>query len=227
MNTILCIGAHPDDMEYTCTGTLTKLKKQAADSRIYYVIVTNGENGYKLGRKTTVQQRVRMRKQEQLEVARKLGIEKVFFLGYRDGFLQYTEKLRGQLVKIIKTLKPEIIFTFDPANKSFTHLNTLHRDHRIVGEVVFDACFAAKNMWMYPGEPHRIQKFYFFTTDKPNHIEDITEVMDFKLELLSCHRSQFPDFTKVAEHVRTDLSKHSDQFTYSEAFRIVEVPQPM
>jgi LmbE family N-acetylglucosaminyl deacetylase len=212
-------------MEYTCTGTLTKLKKRGY--RIYYVIVTNGENGYKIGRKTTVQQRVRMRKQEQLEVARKLGIEKVFFWGYRDGFLQYTEKLRGQLVKIIKTLKPEIIFTFDPANKSFTHLNTLHRDHRIVGEAVFDSCFAAKNMWMYPGEAHRVQKFYFFTTDKPNHIEDITEVMDFKLELLSCHRSQFPDFTKVAEHVRNDLSKHSDQFTYSEAFRIVEVPQPV
>jgi len=227
MNTILCIGAHPDDMEYTCTGTLAKLKKQAAENRIYYVIVTNGENGYKLGPKTTVQQRVRMRKQEQLEVARKLGVEKTFFWGYRDGFLQYTEKLRGQLVKIIKTLKPEIIFTFDPANQSFGHLNRSHRDHRIVGEAVFDACFAAKNLWMYPGKPHRVQKLYFFATDNPNHIEDITEVMDFKLELLSCHRSQFPDFTKVAEHVRNDLSTHSDQFKYSEAFRVVEVPQPV
>jgi LmbE family N-acetylglucosaminyl deacetylase len=224
MSTILCIGAHPDDMEYTCTGTLAKFKKQGY--RIYYIIVTNGENGFKCEKKTTVQQRIRIRKEEQLEATRKLGVEKVFFLGYRDGFLVYTEKLRRQLVKIIKTLKPEIIFTFDPANKSYDNLNALHHDHRVVAEAVFDACFAAKNLWMYPGEQHRIWKMYFFTTDKPNHIEDITDLMDFKLELLSCHRSQFPDFAKVADHVRNDLSKHSEEFTYSEAFRVVEVKQP-
>ena len=227
MSTILCIGAHPDDMEYTCTGTLSKFKKQAADSQIYYVIVTNGENGFKMNRKATIVQRVRIRKAEQLEAAKKLGVEKVFFLGYRDGFLASTEKLRRQLVKIIKKLRPEIIFTFDPANKSFNNLNTLHHDHRIVAEAVFDACFAAKNLWMYPGETHHIKKLYFFTTDKPNHIEDITELMDFKLELLACHRSQFPDFSKVADHVRNDLSKHSEEFTYSEAFRIIEVRQPV
>jgi LmbE family N-acetylglucosaminyl deacetylase len=225
MSTILCIGAHPDDMEYTCTGTLAKLKKQGY--RLYYVIVTNGENGFKLNKKTTVPQRVRIRKEEQLEVGRKLGVEKIFFLGYRDGFLSYTAKLRRQLVKIIKTVRPEIIFTFDPANKSFINLNVLHHDHRIVAEAVFDSCFAAKNMWMYPGEPHRIQKFFFFTTDKPNHIEDITELMDFKLELLACHRSQFPDFSRVAEHVRNDLSKHSEEYTYSEAFRVVEIKPPV
>jgi LmbE family N-acetylglucosaminyl deacetylase len=223
MKTILCIGAHPDDMEFSCTGTLTKFKRQGYT--IYYVIVTNGENGFKLSRKTPLRHRIRIRKEEQLEVARKLGIEKVFFLGYRDGFLQYTEKLRGQLVKIIKILKPEIIFTFDPANQSFSSLNLMHRDHRIVGEIVFDACFAAKNLWMYPGEQHRIQKMYFFGSEKPNHIEDITDLMDFKLELLACHRSQFPDFSKVADHVRNDLSKHSEQFTYSEAFRVLEVKQ--
>ena len=172
MKTVLCIGAHPDDMEFSCTGTLHKLKLQ--DYQIYYIIVTNGENGFKTDVKTSLQQRIRIRKAEQLEVGRKLGIEKVIFLGYRDGFLRYTEKLRQQLVKYIKIFKPELVFSFDPANKSYTSLNALHRDHRIIAEVVFDACFAAKNIWMYPGEPHRIQKIYFFATDQPNHFEDIT-----------------------------------------------------
>jgi LmbE family N-acetylglucosaminyl deacetylase len=223
MKTVLCIGAHPDDMEFSCTGTLNKLKQQGY--RIYYIIVTNGENGFKSDVKTPVAQRIRIRKIEQLEAARKLGVEKVTFLGYRDGFLRYTEKLRRQLVRHIKTVKPEIVFTFDPANTSYSSLNALHRDHRIVAEAVFDACFAAKNLWMYAGEPHRIHKIYFFVTDHPNHFEDITDLIELKLNLLACHRSQFPDFTKIAEYIRNEVSKHTDRYEYSEAFRVVEVKQ--
>ena len=73
-------------------------------------------------------------------------------------------------------------------------MNLFHPDHRVLAKLVFDACFFAKNHFISAGEPHRVTKIYFFGTDKPNYFEDITSLIDYKLELLACHHSQFPDF---------------------------------
>ena len=220
---VIGFAAHPDDLEFTCTGTLFKLKKQGYE--IIYVIVTNGENGFKSNLNISRNERIQIRSQEQLEVARKLGIKDVIFLNYSDGFLIYTEELRSRLVKIIKDVQPEIIFSFDPANRKFYNLNLFHKDHRVVSEAVFDARFAAKNLHMYPGDAHQVKKIYFFGTHEPNYFEEITDIMDFKLELLACHKSQFPDFSKIADFVKNTISRETDRYEYSEAFRILEVEQ--
>ncbi len=221
--TVVGFAAHPDDLEFSCTGMLKKLKK--IDYQIIYVIVTNGENGFKTRSNLPRKERIEVRIREQLDVARKLGVEEVVFLDYSDGFLTYSEELRGQLVGILKKYKPEIVFSFDPANRSFDNLNLFHRDHRVVAEAVFDACFAAKNLHMYPGHPHKVEKIYFYGTDQPNHFEDISKLIDFKLELLACHQSQFPDFLKVMDFVKNKISRQTDKYDYSEAFRIIEVEQ--
>jgi LmbE family N-acetylglucosaminyl deacetylase len=221
--TVVAIAAHPDDLEFTCTGTLSKLKNLGYE--IIYVIVTNGENGFKFDKNISPEKRASIRVKEQLQVAEKLGVKEVVFLNHTDGFLEYTEGLRHKLVEIIKKNKPEIVFSFDPANRDYNNLNLLHRDHRIVSEAAYDACFAAKNLHMYPGERHQINKIYFFGSNKPNHFEDISNQIDLKLELLACHKSQFPDFSKVESYIKTTVSKETDRYEYSEAFRILEVEQ--
>ena len=95
----------------------------------------------------------------------------------------------------------------------------------MAAEAVFDACFAAKNLHMYPGEAHRIEKMFFFASDKPNYYEDITNLIDFKLELLACHKSQFPDFSKVEKYIKETVCNQTKKFKYSEAFRVLEVKQ--
>ena len=223
MKTAIGFAAHPDDLEFSCTATMKKLGDEGY--RLIYVIITNGENGFKIGSEEIPEQRIETRKKEQLKVADILGVAQVHFLGYRDGFLEYSEKLRAGLVELIKRYKPQIVFSFDPANKSFESLNLLHRDHRVAAEAVFDACFAAKNLHMYPGEAHRIEKMFFFASDKPNHYEDITNLIDFKLKLLACHKSQFPDFSQVENYIKETISRQSDEYKYSEAFRVMEVKQ--
>ena len=89
---VIGFAAHPDDLEFTCTGTLFKLKKQGYE--IIYVIVTKGENGFKGDLNISRKERVQIRTQEQLEVAGKLGVKDVVFLNYSDGFLIYTPCLR-------------------------------------------------------------------------------------------------------------------------------------
>lgn len=220
---VLAFAAHPDDLEFTCTGTLFKLKKKGYE--IIYIIATNGENGFKVKQNISASERSSVRIKEQLKVAEKLGVKDVLFLGYTDGFLTYTEELRSRLVEIIKKYKPEIIFSFDPANRDFNNLNLLHRDHRVLAEVVFDACFAAKNLHMYSGERHQVKTIYFFGSNKPNYFVDISEIIEFKLELLSCHKSQFPEFSRVENYIKNIVSKETTKYQYSEAFRILEIEQ--
>lgn len=220
---ILAFAAHPDDIEFSCTGTLHKMMQNGYAAG--FVILTDGRNGFKADGTTSVAERIHIRRQEELEVAKKLGLDEVLFLEYEDGFLQYTDALRGRLVEIIKNKKPQIIFSFDPANRRFDDLNLFHRDHRVASEAVFDAVFAAKNKWMYPGPAHQVEQIYFFGSDRPDHFEDISNLMDFKLDLLASHKSQFPDFSRVEKFVREDICGQHPHIKYSEPFRILDIKQ--
>jgi LmbE family N-acetylglucosaminyl deacetylase len=222
MPNVICFGAHADDIEFGCMGTVIKLLREGYQAR--FVILTNGENGFKMGH-ATPEERIKIRKEEQLEVGRRLGLEEVIFLDHADGFLAYSEELRRRLVEILKQFCPDKVFSFDPANQEFDNINLFHRDHRIAAQAVFDACFAAKNLWMYPGKPHRVEEIFFFGSHKPNHFVDISDVIESKLELLACHRSQFPDFSRVEKFIRERMSKAHETYPYAEAFRILRVEQ--
>jgi LmbE family N-acetylglucosaminyl deacetylase len=218
--TVLAVGAHPDDIEFSCTGLLMKLMERSYE--VYYAVATNGEN--KIAHKPR-KQRIAIRRKEQLSAAKKLGVKKIYFLGYKDGFLPNNDQLRGKLVRIIKTVKPEIIFSFDPANRTYENINLQHRDHRNIGKAVFDAVFAAKNRFMYPLKPHTVNYLYFFGSANPDYFENIGKYIDRKLEVLREHKSQFSDFDKVENWVRTYLSGFTKKYKYSEAFRVIKIEQ--
>jgi LmbE family N-acetylglucosaminyl deacetylase len=222
MNSVICFGAHPDDIEIGSAGILKKHFVNKYD--VNFMILTNGENGFKVGSESK-EQRIKIRKNEQLAVAKNLGIKEVFFLDYKDGFLEYTENLRQSIVQIIKQLRPEIIFSFDPANQKFDDLNLYHRDHRVAAQVVFDACFAAKNAWMYPGEPYTVSKIYFYGSDTPNHYEDVSDLMEFKLSLIALHQSQFPDKSVLERLLKHKVSPKYKDYSHAERFRILNVAQ--
>ncbi|MBZ0203836.1 MAG: PIG-L family deacetylase [Ignavibacteria bacterium] len=220
---ILAVSAHPDDIEFSCGGTMFKYEELGFE--IYFAVATNGENGFKIAHKPKAE-RIKIRHKEQLKAAGVLGVKKVFFLNQRDCHLEYTEGLRTKLVKIIKEVEPDIIFSFDPANKSFESINLNHRDHRIIAEAVFDAVFAARNRYAYPGNPHAVSFFHFFGPDKPNYFENITKYIDCKIKLIEAHRSQFDDYNSMAKWVKFHLSSYTRKYKFSEKFRIVEIKKP-
>ena len=222
MKSILCFAAHPDDLEFSCIATLKKMADKGYS--LIYVIITNGENGFKLENKNRTE-RINIRKKEQELAAKELNVKEVIFLDYRDGFLEYSEKLRKQLALLIQEYKPEIVFTFDPANNTFDSLNLFHRDHRITAEIVFDALFAAKNKHIYSENSHKVDEIYFYASRNPNHVEDITDLIDFKLNVLKIFESQFSDYERVANYVKNEISKKSTEYEYSEIFRRLTVRQ--
>lgn len=221
---IMAVGAHPDDLEFGCPVTVRNFIKQGYEA--YYVILTNGENGFK-EKARTKQERINTRRKEQQEAAKKIGVKKIYFFGNRDGFLEYNETLRKKLTLLIKALRPEIVFCFDPANRDFDNINLFHRDHRISAEAAFDAVFAAKNEFIYPHKNglHKVEKIYFFGTNKPNYSVDISKDIDFKLDVLSSYESQFPNFENFTNFYKDFFRNQNPEYEFSEDFRVMDIIQ--
>lgn len=222
--TLLAVAAHPDDIEFGCSIVVRNYIQRGYEA--YYIVLTNGENGFKIPAKSQ-RERIKIRRSEQLQAAQKTGVKKVYFLGYRDGFLEYSDSLREKITVLIRKIKPEVLFSFDPANTNFDSINLFHRDHRIAALATFDAVFAAKNRFIYSNTlpEHRVSKIYFFGTNKPNLFVDISKDIDFKLDLLSSYKSQFPDFEHFTRFFKENIVYHTAEYKYAEAFRVLEIVQ--
>jgi len=193
---------------------------------VIYVIATGGENGFKL-KSLSGSERTNIRKKEQLAAAKIAGAKSVIFLGFNDGFLEYDDALREKITVLIKEYRPEIVFSFDPANLDFDNINLHHRDHRNLARAVFDSVFAAKNDFIFPDKngKHRVDKIYFFGTNKPNREVDITGYMDIKLRMLKCYKSQFPNFRNFEKFFRENIACKSAEGKCTETFRIMDIVQ--
>jgi hypothetical protein len=109
---VLTILAHPDDEESFTGGTMARLAQEGKE--ITSLVATRGEKGSD-ERTMTPERLAAIREEEQREAARLLGVQRVLFLeGYSDGYLEASFKLREELVRKIRELKPDVVFTFDP-----------------------------------------------------------------------------------------------------------------
>lgn len=189
----LVIAAHPDDAEFGVAGTVAQWTQ--AGRRVVYVVCTSGDKGTS-DRSLVSEQLVKIREAEQREAARLLGVEHVVFLGYLDQSLEDTPDFRKEIVRQIRTYRPEIVATSDPYRRYIWH-----RDHRIVGQVVLDAVYPyARDHLAYPDlldeglEPHKVREIWFWGTDEINHRADVTDTFERKLAALKCHASQVREF---------------------------------
>ncbi|MDD5360580.1 MAG: PIG-L family deacetylase [Ignavibacteria bacterium] len=222
--TIIAVGAHPDDIEFGCPVTVREYIAKGYDA--YYIIATNGENGFKI-KSMRSKDRIEERKKEALKAAALVGVKKIYFLDYKDGFLEYSESLRKKLTLIIKDIRPEVIFSFDPANLEFDNINLNHRDHRIIGTAVFDAIFAAKNDFIYPDKKgkHMVSTILFYGTHKPDYFVDISDSINFKLDVMRNFKSQFPNFENFSKFLLENIIPKDNKGRYQEAFRKIEIVQ--
>ncbi|MGB6854586.1 MAG: PIG-L family deacetylase, partial [Thermoanaerobaculia bacterium] len=136
----MVIVAHPDDIEFSCAGTVARWVK--AGSRVAYVLCTSGEVGIaETG--MTKDKASKIREKEQLAAAEIVGVEDVVFLRAPDGMLQPNLDLRKKLVREIRRFKPEIVICGDPTIvwAGDTYIN--HPDHRAAATAALDAIFPA------------------------------------------------------------------------------------
>lgn len=189
----LAIGAHPDDVEFGCGGTLAKWA--AAGCRIHHLVCTDGSKGsWNPGQDRG--ELVRIRQQEQRDASRALGGHgQVSFLGCVDGELEAGMTQRSQVALEIRRVKPDIVLGHDPWKRY-----RLHPDHRHAGFLATDGVVAARDPHFFPEHdqaPHRPRMVLLWEADAPDHLEDITGFEDTKLKALLAHRSQFESTMRI------------------------------
>ena len=197
---ILFIMAHPDDAEFTSGGTVARLTAEGRE--VYYLLATRGDKGSEEPGMTP-ERLAGIREVDQRAAAQALGVKDVFFLDYSDGEVEPTLKMRSEFVQIVRTLRPDVVFTFDPWRRY-----EMHPDHRAVGICALDALAASRGSMYFPEQlneqvqAHRVRQIYFFASDRPNHWVDISEVIDKKIAALCCHTSQVGHHENLDEHIR-------------------------
>jgi len=219
----MVIGAHPDDPEFGCAGTVVKWAQ--AGKVITYVFLTSGDKGSH-DPDLRPGQLAALREEEQRAAARDLGVEQVIFLRYPDGLLENTLELRRQLSSLIRQHRPHIVMTIDP----WRHYQ-LHPDHRAAGQAAMDAIYAAREWRIFPEqlvgevEPWRVKEAYLFWTGDADYWEDISESIATRISALARHASQVGvDFEKLAERIRdwTQRAGEEPGYEHAEAFKRIQ-----
>ncbi len=195
--TILLIGAHPDDDSYSM-GTLGMLN--ANGNEVYIAILTTGNVGTQdpdLG----MMDLALIRKQEEQDALATMGIPTDHYinLGYDDGMLEYedTKEVVMKLVRLIRKIRPDVLFTFDPGKGG----QRWHKaDHRASAYLSADAARAAMWPLMFQGqitveglEAHTIPEYILYDSaeeDKDTWV-DITGWDERKIDAMSKYVSQF------------------------------------
>ena len=205
----LAVGAHPDDVEFGAGGTLAKW---AADGCIvHHLICTDGSKGTWNADADTAQLVVR-RQAEQREAARRLagvghGDDRdwagtVTFLGRVDGELDASLERVGEVARVIRTVRPQVVLGHDPWKRY-----RLHPDHRNAGLLVCDAIVAARDPHFFRDQGvshHRPEALLLWEADEADHAEDVTSFVDRKLDALEAHVSQFESTMHAADASELD-----------------------
>lgn len=176
---ILAFGAHPDDVELGCGGTLAK--QVALGFKVGVVDLTRGE----LGTRGSAE----IRDKEAAKAAEILGIEMRHNMNFRDGFFQNDEMHQMELVRIIREYRPRIVL----ANA----ISDRHPDHKKGSELVSTACFLAGLPKIETGQqawrPEVVYHYIQFEEIEPAFVVDISGQIEQKFEAVKAFSSQFFD----------------------------------
>ena len=192
---ILAFGAHPDDVELSCAGTI--LKEIASGKKIGIVDLTRGE----LGTRGSAELRV----QEAKKAASLLGVVWRENLSFRDGFLINDEQHQIAVIEIIRKYKPKIVLCNAQTDR--------HIDHGRAATIVQDACFLSglkkiettlEGKSQEPWRPSQVYHYIQWNNDPCDFVVDISDFMHKKMEVILAYSSQF--YNKKSNEPETPIS---------------------
>ena len=203
-DTVLCVAAHPDDLEYGTAAAVDRWVK--AGKTVTYLLVTRGEAGIDTMHPDEAGP---VREQEERDGAAEVGVDVVEFLdGFKDGVVEYGMPLRRAIAREIRIRKPDLVVSLTHAER-FPNGFVNQADHRAVGLAVIDATADAGNRWIFPGlvdeghEPWKVKQLFVCADPEPTHWVDVSDHFDAAVASLSSHDDYLsalgPDYPKPAE----------------------------
>lgn len=179
---ILAIGAHPDDVELSCAGTLAK--EISRGKKVAILDLTQGE----LGTRGTSE----IRAAEAKQAAAILGVSARYNLNFADGFFRNDKEHQLKLIAYIRLLKPEIILC--------NAVEDRHPDHGRAAKLVTESCFLSglqkvqtvheeqhQDAW----RPKQLYHYIQWNDAKPDFVVDISDQIKTKIQVVKAYESQF------------------------------------
>ena len=226
---VLAIYGHPDDPEISCGGTLARWADEGAD--VHILITTRGDKGSE-DPAVDPEELAKVRVAETAAAARVLGAVP-HHLDHPDGELVDDRAFRLELVRAVRTIRPDVVCCPDPTAVFFGDGYYNHRDHRITGWAALDAIAPAAGNPHYFSElraegldVHSVATVYLSGTLEPNAWVDITATLERKIEALFCHASQLVETGDWFRQFLRDSAEAAGRaagVTYAEAFRRLAV----
>lgn len=202
---ILAFGAHPDDVELSCSGTLAKLI--AEGKKVGIIDLTQGELGTR-GTNIT-------RAEEAAEASKILGINVRENLKMKDGFLENSEEYQMRIIKVLRKYQPDMVF----ANA----IDDRHPDHAKAAKLTSDACFLSglrkiettdngilQEVW----RPKHIFNYIQWKNIEPDFVIDISDYMDVKIKSCLAYKTQFYDPTSSEPTTPITTKDFLESITY-------------
>ena len=193
--TVVAIHAHPDDTDVAAGGTVALLA--AAGVRVVYVIVTDGSVGG-WDRQLPRGEIVDLRIHEQEAAAAKLGVQELVWLQHTDGAVFDSVELRGQLARVLRRERPELVITHSP-DRNHHSVSASHPDHLAVGAAALAAVYPdARNPFQHVAllreghEPWAVPTVWLTGDPRATRIVEIDAALERKLAAVRCHISQNP-----------------------------------
>lgn len=143
-STVLCVAAHPDDIEYGTAAAVDRWTK--AGKTVTYFLLTRGEAGIDTMEPGKAGP---LREQEERGGAALVGVSEVDFASYPDGLIEYGLGLRRDITREIRRRRPDVVITGDYHDRFIGGMPN-QADHRAVGLATLDACADAGNRWIFP-----------------------------------------------------------------------------
>jgi len=226
----LAIYAHPDDPEISAGGTLARWADAGAE--VHVVVTTRGEKGTN-DPDADLEALARLRVEETAAAARVLRLAGQHHLDHPDGELADDRDLRLELVRLVRTIRPDIVCCPDPTAVFFGDGYINHRDHRVTGWATLDAVApAAATPHYFPElraeglDVHQVRAVYLSGTLEPNLWVDITDTLERKIEALFCHASQLVetgDWFREFLRESAIAAGRAAGVQYAEAFRRISL----
>ena len=225
----MVVVAHPDDAEWGCAGTVAKWCAQGWE--VVYVLCTDGSKGSE-DPEMTSGRLVEIRKQEQLNAGKVLGLRDVVFLGYEDSMLEPTLDLRRDIAREIRRHRPDVVICMDPMRSSNGEGYLGHPDHFAAGEAALSAVFpSARDRLTFPEllqeglEPHKVKEVWMmFHSDTADMFVDVSGYMDTAVEALKQHQTQVTE--EDAEIDMRQWRSGTGQkvgFEFAEAYKVIHL----
>lgn len=222
----MAIVAHPDDIEFSCAGTIARWAKLGA--RICYILLTSGDVGIDEPGMTR-ERATEIREAEAREAAEIAGVHEILFMREPDGALVSTLDLRKRLVREIRRFRPEVIITGDPTVffASDTYIN--HPDHRAAATAALEATFPAagqpnlfQELEQEGLKAHKVRKVYITTWGDANLFVNISETIDLKVAALKAHKSQMGEWNPEPSIKEWAFGRaKGKEMGYAESFRVI------